>query len=66
MKKSEMMDLSHEELIELSLKKNKRGIATSEAKAAQEILWEIGGRCYNHHEESSKRYGWANRTSHDI
>lgn len=43
MTREEMLSLSREELYELSMKKNKRGVATSEALKAQKLIWEMGG-----------------------
>ena len=38
---------SFAEIRELSLQKNKKGNATSDAKKAQKILWERDGRGFN-------------------
>lgn len=44
---TQMKNMSDEELRPLSLMKNKKGCATSEAKLAQKVLWERAGSPYS-------------------
>lgn len=45
----ELREMPEEELRKLSLQKNKKGNATSDALQAQQILWERSGCCLNNH-----------------
>lgn len=44
--RKKLMNMSKEELQKISLKKNKIGIATREARIAQEILWDAVEHIY--------------------
>lgn len=59
----EIRHLTDAEIRELSLQKNKKGNATSDAKKAQEILWKRSGRGFNtglcHDPYGSKRFASA-------
>ena len=44
--RKKLMNMSKEELQKISLKKNKIGIATREARIAQEILWDATEHIY--------------------
>ena len=43
MRKAEMLVLTEKELYDLSMQKNRRGSATTEALKAQKIIWERAG-----------------------
>lgn len=61
----EIRDLTDAEIRELSLHKNKKGNATSDAKKAQKILWERDGRGFNtglcNNPYGSKRFASADK-----
>lgn len=48
---NEMADLPTDELREISLRKTKRGNATSQALKAQRILWWRSGFCFEKHSD---------------
>lgn len=65
MKVQEIKNLTDAELRELSLQKNKKSNATSDAKMAQKILWERNGNGFDtglcNHTYGSKHFASADR-----
>lgn len=63
MTKDELLALSDDELLALSLEKNSKGNATSKALEAQKLIWENGGMSYYHRMRGTVNVGEGNRCS---